>query len=66
MGSFIYLIPLVAIGLGWAVLSETPPWLAVVGGAVCLAGVVVARRPSAPALPAEDAPRPAQVRQSAG
>jgi drug/metabolite transporter (DMT)-like permease len=66
MGSFIYLIPLVAIGLGWAVLGETPPWLAVVGGAVCLAGVVVARRQSAPALPAEDAPRPAQVRQSAG
>jgi len=66
MGSFIYLIPLVAIGLGWAVLGETPPWLAVVGGAVCLAGVVVARRQSAPALPAEDSPGPAQVRQSAG
>ena len=39
-----YLIPLVAILLGWALLGETPPWLAAVGGALCLAGVYLARR----------------------
>jgi len=30
--------------LGWAVLGEAPPALALAGGALCLAGVVVARR----------------------
>ena len=39
-----YLIPLVAILLGWALLGETPPWLAAVGGALCLGGVALARR----------------------
>ena len=39
-----YLIPLVAILLGWAYLGETPPWLAAAGGALCLAGVYLARR----------------------
>ncbi len=49
MASLTYLIPLVAIVLGWAVLGETPPWLAIVGGVLCLAGVVLARRRGAPA-----------------
>jgi drug/metabolite transporter (DMT)-like permease len=44
MGSFTYLAPPVAILLGWAVLGETPPWLAGAGGALCLAGVYLARR----------------------
>jgi len=44
MGSTTYLIPLVAILLGWALLGETPPWLAAAGGALCLAGVYLARR----------------------
>jgi drug/metabolite transporter (DMT)-like permease len=39
-----YLIPVVAIALGWAVLSERPPWLALAGGALCIAGVYLARR----------------------
>jgi drug/metabolite transporter (DMT)-like permease len=39
-----YLIPVVAIVLGWAVLGQTPPWLAVAGGALCLLGVYLARR----------------------
>ena len=43
MASLTYLIPVVAIVLGWALLGETPPWLAAVGGALCLAGVYVAR-----------------------
>jgi drug/metabolite transporter (DMT)-like permease len=39
-----YLIPVVAILLGWAYLHETPAAVAVLGGALCLAGVVVTRR----------------------
>jgi drug/metabolite transporter (DMT)-like permease len=34
----------VAILLGWVLLGATPPWLAAVGGALCVAGVVLARR----------------------
>jgi drug/metabolite transporter (DMT)-like permease len=44
LASLAYLIPVVAILLGWALLGETPPWLAAVGGALCVAGVAVARR----------------------
>ena len=44
MAAITYLIPVVAIGLGWAVLGETPPWLAAAGGALCVIGVYVARR----------------------
>jgi drug/metabolite transporter (DMT)-like permease len=44
LGSLTYLIPVVAILLGWALLGETPPSLAVAGGALCLAGVYLARR----------------------
>jgi drug/metabolite transporter (DMT)-like permease len=44
MGSTTYLVPPIAILLGWLLLSETPPGLAYVGGALCLAGVAVARR----------------------
>jgi drug/metabolite transporter (DMT)-like permease len=44
LASLAYLIPVVAIGLGWALLAETPPWLAAIGGALCLAGIYLARR----------------------
>ena len=44
LGSLTYLAPVVAIVLGWALLSETPPGLALAGGALCLAGVALARR----------------------
>jgi drug/metabolite transporter (DMT)-like permease len=44
MGATIYLIPPIAIILGWLLLGEAPSLLAVAGGALCLAGVVVARR----------------------
>jgi drug/metabolite transporter (DMT)-like permease len=40
-----YLIPVVAIVLAWGYLGERPPALAVGGGALCLAGVFLARRP---------------------
>jgi drug/metabolite transporter (DMT)-like permease len=44
LGSLTYLIPVVAIALEWQLLGETPPLLAVGGGALCLAGVFLARR----------------------
>ena len=44
MASLAYLIPLVAILLGWAVLGERPAWLAAVGGSLCILGVALARR----------------------
>ena len=43
MGSTTYLVPPLAVLLGWALLSEVPPLLALPGGALCLAGVAVAR-----------------------
>jgi drug/metabolite transporter (DMT)-like permease len=43
MGVTTYLVSPIAILLGWLFLSEVPPWLAIVGGALCLAGVAVAR-----------------------
>lgn len=44
LGVTTYLAPSIAVALGWALLDETPPSLALLGGAMCLAGVVVARR----------------------
>jgi drug/metabolite transporter (DMT)-like permease len=44
MGSTTYLVPPIAVLLGWALLGETPPVLAFAGGALCLVGVAVARR----------------------
>src|SRR5262245_56258808 len=41
-----YLVPAIAILIGWALLGETPPELAFLGGAICLVGVAVARRPA--------------------
>jgi drug/metabolite transporter (DMT)-like permease len=44
MGASTYLVPPLAILMGWLILSETPPALALAGGALCLVGVVLARR----------------------
>jgi drug/metabolite transporter (DMT)-like permease len=44
MGSTTYLVTPIAILLGWLLLGEVPPALAVAGGALCLAGVYVAQR----------------------
>jgi drug/metabolite transporter (DMT)-like permease len=44
MGSTTYLVTPIAVLLGWLILDEAPPALALAGGALCLAGVVVARR----------------------
>ena len=51
MGATTYLVPPLAILLGWAVLGESPAALAFLGGAICLAGVVIARRPMAATIP---------------
>jgi drug/metabolite transporter (DMT)-like permease len=39
-----YLIPVVAVTLGWAILGETPALLGLAGGALCVTGVYIARR----------------------
>ena len=52
LGTLTYLAPVVAVLLSWAVLHETPPWLAIVGGALALVGVYVARRVPARVKPA--------------
>jgi drug/metabolite transporter (DMT)-like permease len=44
MGSTTYLVPPIAILLGWLILAETPPLLAIPGGLLCLVGAWLARR----------------------
>jgi drug/metabolite transporter (DMT)-like permease len=44
LASLAYAIPVIAVLLGWAILDERPPWLAVAGGGFCVAGVALARR----------------------
>jgi drug/metabolite transporter (DMT)-like permease len=46
LGVTTYLVPPLVIVLGWLLLDEVPPALALVGGAVCLAGVALSRRRS--------------------
>jgi drug/metabolite transporter (DMT)-like permease len=50
-----YLVPPITVLMSWLFLSEAPPVMAYVGGALCLLGVGVARRrPKVRALPAEE------------
>jgi drug/metabolite transporter (DMT)-like permease len=46
LGVTTYLVPPLVILLGWLLLDEVPPGLALVGGAICLAGVGLSRRRS--------------------
>jgi drug/metabolite transporter (DMT)-like permease len=48
LAPFTYLVPPLALLLGWPILSETPPLLAIPGGILCIAGVAIARRNPAP------------------
>jgi drug/metabolite transporter (DMT)-like permease len=59
LGVTTYVVPPLVILLGWLLLDEVPPALAVVGGAVCLAGVGFARSRTRPR-------RPVPVPQEAG
>jgi drug/metabolite transporter (DMT)-like permease len=44
LGISTYVVPVISIALAWALLGETPPGLAYVGGAIALVGVAVTRR----------------------
>jgi len=44
LGVTTYLVPPITVLMAWLLLSETPPTLAYVGGALCLVGVALARR----------------------
>lgn len=44
MGAVTYLVPPLTILMGWAVLAESPPAAAFLGGALCLAGAALTRR----------------------
>jgi drug/metabolite transporter (DMT)-like permease len=44
LGATTYLVPPISVLLGWLWLGETPASLAYLGGALCLAGVALARR----------------------
>jgi drug/metabolite transporter (DMT)-like permease len=48
LGTLAYLAPPISIVLAWLLLGETPPLLALVGGATSLCGVAVSRRVSYP------------------
>jgi drug/metabolite transporter (DMT)-like permease len=43
MGAMAYLVPPVTILMGWLILGDVPPALALAGGVLCLAGVAVTR-----------------------
>jgi drug/metabolite transporter (DMT)-like permease len=51
LGVTTYVVPPLVILLGWLLLDEVPPGLALVGGAVCLAGVGLSRRRTRVRLP---------------
>jgi drug/metabolite transporter (DMT)-like permease len=52
LGATTYLVPPVTVLLAWALLDEAPARLALVGGAICLAGVYLSRRAPATPVPA--------------
>ncbi|MGO9657556.1 MAG: DMT family transporter [Acidimicrobiales bacterium] len=44
MGATTYLVPAITVLMSWALLGQVPTWLAIAGGALCLAGVSLSRR----------------------
>jgi drug/metabolite transporter (DMT)-like permease len=44
MGALTYFVPPLAILMGWALLDEVPPTLALAGGVLCITGAAIARR----------------------
>ena len=63
-GATTYLVPPIAVLLAWAILGETPPALALLGGALCLVGVVITRRPSSSAWSPVRGRRAARARRA--
>jgi drug/metabolite transporter (DMT)-like permease len=61
LGSLTYLVPAVAIFIGWLLLDEVPAPLSFVGGAIAIAGVIVARSKPRP----KPGPEPATAPTSA-
>ena len=51
LGVTTYVVPPLVVALGWLLLDEVPPTLAVIGGAVCLAGVALSRGRPTPRRP---------------
>ncbi|EFV12300.2 DMT family transporter [Segniliparus rugosus] len=59
LGVTTYIVPLIVILLSWALLGETPGFLAVLGGALCLVGVAYSRsRRFAPTAGKSPSPAP--------
>lgn len=46
LAALAYLVPPITIGMSWLILGEVPQLVAILGGALCLAGVIFARRAS--------------------
>jgi drug/metabolite transporter (DMT)-like permease len=44
LAALAYLVPPITIGMSWLILGEVPQLVAFLGGALCLAGVIFARR----------------------
>jgi drug/metabolite transporter (DMT)-like permease len=45
MGATMYAIPALTVVMSWTALSEVPRWPTIAGGALCLLGVAISRRP---------------------
>jgi drug/metabolite transporter (DMT)-like permease len=48
LGALTYLVPPIVVAMSWIVLGEVPPALAIGGGVLCIAGVIVARSKGTP------------------
>jgi drug/metabolite transporter (DMT)-like permease len=44
LAALAYLVPPITIGISWVILAEVPQVVAVLGGVLCLVGVILARR----------------------
>jgi drug/metabolite transporter (DMT)-like permease len=55
-----YLVPPVTIVMSWVILQEVPSLVAVLGGALCLVGVYIARRPATAGTPPQTQAQPAR------
>ena len=58
-----YLVPPITIMMSWWILGEAPSGIAVLGGALCLVGVAIARKVPAVTAPAPVSPAPASRRR---